>query len=373
MIAPDGISPLTRYAALVAEVPVIQLAEPVARELGLRDGQVIQGVIQARGDELVFEFSGRFLGLPPSLMKGAPGDLRWFRVIRQGAGLALRPLSPHLSPSTGSADPVRPATSPSTAAALASSEPLPTARHAALLAPHGGLSSLNELLSPGWLESELLDAGEPELAQALALSRLRVEALSAQSVQQAVSRSGFWTEAMLAMGRAIPAQDNLKSLLRQIGRALVGRSSGAAADVEDAIDQIERRQLDSVQSQTDGRFAISMMLPFADAEPAVLRFERQGGGGRSARSAYTIDLHIAPPALGDLWVKTLVDGDRVDVTVWTQRSIVAAMAESAGADLESELQEAGLRLRAFRVLEGARPDIPPGPAAAGASLLDLKA
>lgn len=64
MIAPDAISPLARYAALVAEVPVIRLAEPDARALGLRDGQIVQALVQSQGDSLFFDLGGRRFDIP---------------------------------------------------------------------------------------------------------------------------------------------------------------------------------------------------------------------------------------------------------------------------------------------------------------------
>ena len=263
MIVPDGISPLARYAALIADVPVIQLAEPVARELGLREGQVVQGVVQARGEALLFELGGRFFSLPPSSFRPAPGDLRWFRVVRQGDSFGLRALAPPPgtgpSPSITSSSSLAPA---STAVQIDPCEPLPTSRHAGLMARPASIEVLNQLLVPGRLESDLIDAGEPGLAQALALFRVRTESLSAQTLQQALARSGVWTEAMLAMGRPLSALD-LKSLLRQIGRVLGARSASSGAEVDEVVDQIERKQLESVQSQSDGRYAISMMLPFA--------------------------------------------------------------------------------------------------------------
>ena len=168
-------------------------------------------------------------------------------------------------------------------------------------------------------------------------------------------------------------QVDLKALLRQIGRVLGSRSSASAAEVDDAVDDIERKQIDSLQQSVDGRMVFSVMLPFADAPAASLRFERGSRQDERGNGGYTIDLHVAPPRLGDLWMKTTVVGTQVDVTVWAVRPSVARLVSAAASDLGVDLGEAGLSLRAFNVLEGQRPELAPSvdrPATGG---LDLSA
>lgn len=366
MIAPDAIGPLARYAALVAEVPVIRLAEPDARALGLRDGQVVQALVQSQGDSLFFDLGGRRFDIPAAWQRVAPGDPRWFRVSRQGEAVVLRPIA---DPAAGGGPQ---AASPlSAAGAAASGAPVAagglisaTVETTAPLSPRmleilsrpSGLSALANILAPGRLEAALISAGAPELARALIAARLRSDALSPQAVQRAVAQSGVWGEAMLASGRQV-SQLDLKALLRQVSRVLGARSASAGAEVDDAINDIERKQIESIQQSADGRFVVSVMLPFGDAPPALLRFERHSRGDERGEGGYTIDLHINPPRTGDLWMKTVVVGTRVDVTVWAARKDIASLVSASSGQLEGDLHEAGLLLRAFHVLEGVRPEI----------------
>ena len=378
MIAPDAIGPLARYAALVAEVPVIRLAEPDARALGLREGQIVQALVQSQGDSRFFDLAGRRFDIPPGWQNIAPGDPRWFRVGRQGEAFVLRPIAnPAAAQPSSATGPAAGTASASGALAAGGSASVTSApplspRLLELLSRPSGLSALAQILAPGQLESALINAGAPDLARAMVAARLRSDAISSESIQKAVANSGLWGEALLASGKQAPQLD-LKALLRQISRVLGARSAAAGAEVDDAIDDVERKQIESIQQSVDGRMVFSVMLPFADAPPASLRFERHPRGDQRGDGGYTIDFHIAPPRLGDLWMKTTVVGTIVDVTVWARRPEVAEVVTAASGQLEGNLREAGLVLRAFHVLEGVRPD-PLAPIdAPRTSGLDLKA
>jgi hypothetical protein len=360
LLGPDAISPLSRYAALIAQAPVIQLAPPVARELGLREGQVVQGTFSSQGEGLELTIGDKRFSLSRSPGWGADGDLRWFRFEKTPDGWGLRSLPAGAQAPVSSSGGALSGTAAPLAALPASPAPeaaaLPSTRLLSLLSRPPGLSNLAHILTPGVLESTLRNAGVDDrvLLQALAISRLRVDALSAEGVRQAVMTSGLWGEALLAMGRQIPMQD-LKSLLRFVARAMSARAASAGA-VEEAIDDIERNQIEALQTQNENRQAFTVMLPFADVPPATVKFERGTRSGRGTPQGYTIDLHLAPGALGDIWLKTTVTGQQVDVTVWTARPEVASLAQRAGEELAVELADAGLRLGAFNVLAQARTD-----------------
>jgi hypothetical protein len=231
-----------------------------------------------------------------------------------------------------------------------------SARFLELLARPSGFSALAQILVPGRLESVLIAAGAPDLARALIAGRLRSDALSPEAIRRAVAHGGIWGESMLASGQQI-AQLDLKVLLRQISRVLTSKAAAVGAQVDEAINDIERKQIESIQQSVDGKLVFSVMLPFGDAPPASLRFERhRRSDERGEEGGYTIDLHITPPRVGDLWMKTTVVGTRVDVTVWASKQEVAKIVSAASRQLGDDLMEAGLALRAFNVLEGVRPE-----------------
>jgi hypothetical protein len=365
MIAPDAISPLARYAALVAEVPVIRIADPDARALGLREGQVVQALVETQGDARFFDFGGRRYEVPAAMQQVSPGDPRWFRVGRQGEAFVLRPIAdPAASAQATNATSTSGSVNASSAGVVTTTPPTSqavysgplSARFLELLARPSGFSALAQILVPGRLESVLIAAGAPDLARALIAGRLRSDALSPEAIRRAVAHSGMWGESMLASGQQI-AQLDLKVLLRQISRVLTSKAAAVGAQVDEAINDIERKQIESIQQSVDGKLVFSVMLPFGDAPPASLRFERhRRSDERGEEGGYTIDLHITPPRVGDLWMKTTVVGTRVDVTVWASKQEVAKIVSAASRQLGDDLMEAGLALRAFNVLEGVRPE-----------------
>lgn len=215
--------------------------------------------------------------------------------------------------------------------------------------------SLFNVLRPGMLESAVLaQQGSSHLAAAVSALRLRVDTISAQSVQQAFWASGLWSEAMLSMGRMTAAQD-LKILLRQVLRS-IGARSPVGEQIESALGELERSQVESIQAQADQRQVFSLILPFADAEPALIRFEREPRRSDRAPQRYIIDLHLRPAEIGELWIKTAVTAKNVELTVWTARPDVAHIAQRFSDELSVELVEAGLSLQSFRVIDSPRPN-----------------
>lgn len=369
MVAPEAIGPLHRYAALVAEVPVIRLAEPLARELGLREGQIIQASLEIRPEGTALRLGDRLLMLPAGWQRVAAGDMRWFQVIRQSGGVGLKlTASPAASAAAqpGASALVAPNMGAAATSGVVSTNALGSgivapssgARLSALLGRSSGFDSLFNVLKPGALETMLQgQADGARLSAAVAALRLRVDHLSSQAVQHALMMSGLWSEAIMGAGRSLPGQD-LKSLLRQTLR-LLGAGSSTAREVESAIDDVERAQIDAAQAQADQRQVFTMLLPFADAEPAWVRFEREPRRPGQAAQRYVIDLHLKPPVLGDLWIKTGVTGLDVDLTVWTARPEIAKLVEKFRDELTFELEDAGLRLQGMQIIEAPRPQSAP--------------
>lgn len=367
------LSPKTPTVIWEGRLPLV--VERVAAELGLRDGQIIQAVIESRMDRLRLVLqdpaqAGRFIDLPKDLPTGlrlAAGDTALFRVQVQADGsILLRPLPSQgvnragLNVGTGSVPPD--AQVPSRLQQLSYRPP--------------DMLALAQLLRPGGLDTLLqgLNPAAPEVAalQQWQSMRPHMAQLTPEKLKQLLQRSGLSTEALLAQGQAQGLVD-LKTGLRQLLRLLQSTSSEAMGRVQEALDDIESRQLTAAETLTGREWVLSMMLPFADAEPVALRFVRSRQMGKD-KPPLVIHLHTRNRDLGEIWLQTRIHQQtEVDMVMWALREDVVHRARELAPNLQEELDSAGLNMTRLMVIHGPGPTEPVtwNPPATG-SLLDIK-
>lgn len=339
---------------LEGRLPVVVAA--VARELGLRDGQVIEAKARPQGAGWSLQLPGQMLQWPHELPAGgrlASSDTLLFRVQLQADGsVVLRPVSP--SPSETASTPLLPDRS----LQLTHRPPDPAA--------------LTQLLQPASLDQLLLQARAlaPELAAGLQMwMRLRpsMAQLTPARLQQLLMQGGWMTEALLAQGQGAGLVD-LKSTLRGLLRGLAQGASETRVLLQDALDDIEARQLQASDTGSGKEWAISMVLPFVDASPVQVRMAWQRPQD-DAPSRFTLQLHTTSAELGDLWLHSQIsDLSEVELVMWADREDVAQRAQSRSASLAEELDSAGLHMTRLQVIHGRRPestDTPWRPPASG--------
>jgi hypothetical protein len=364
-------------AHLTPKVPTIYLEgklplviERTAAELGLRDGQVVQGTLDSKRDNLRLNLQnlqpGAYIDLPKDLPAGlrlAAGDTALFRVqVLANGTIMLRPLQ------------AAPASSPSAPAAATAAPSLPGRTEQLGVRPPD-MQALAQLLRPGVLEGMLqgLQAAAPELGALRQWLKLRpgMAQLTPEKLQQAMQRSGFMTENLLSQGLGAGLID-LKSVLRQLMRG------GSAVDkdglISNSLDDIESRQLMGQESVEGSEWMFSMMLPFADAEPVTMRWARGRRQPGQEKPPLVIHLHTRNRDLGEVWLQTRIsDQTDVDMVMWAEREDVVARAKALAGNLEQELDSAGLNMTRLQIIHGQgpqdpRPYAPPGMG----SLLDVQ-
>ncbi len=339
----------------------LPLATPLAQQLGLRDGQIIQATIEARGGSLKLLINGRLLDLPPGL-RFRPGDAVWLRA-QQGAGSwALKPVDP------GTAQ-------PSAAAALpAGDEALPPgmSRLMALSLRPPASPLLMQLFQPAMASGLLQSAASPELSALFQGMQLSMRGLTPAALQAAVMSSGFWLEALLARGQPAPAGDT-KSLLRRLIRTLAERDAGTVESLKRAIDDIEAAQVESLAAQARGELAFSMVLPFRDANPVTIKFFRPPRRPGQEAPPFSVDIHTINDVLGEIWLKTSVTkAAHVELMMWALKESVVRLARRHSDALGQRLSAAGLTMDSFRIFHAPRPSLPDSWAPPGA-VLDVRA
>lgn len=338
----DSVPSAGRSASIYLEGRLPLVTAPVARELGLSEGQIVQAKAAAQPSGWALQLPGYLLQLPGELPPGwrlSDGQSLNFRVqlLADGAVL-LRPL----------VDPGAPAPE-----AL-----LPDRMSQLLFRPPGG-EALQLLLQPATLDQLLQTVRRmaPELAAGLMAwmqQRTGMAQITPARLQQLLMQGGWMTEALLAQGRFGEFTD-LKSTLRSLLRGLSGASSELRGLLQDALDDVESRQLRASESATGREWALSMVLPFVDAYPVDIKFAWQRPEPDQP-SRFMIQLHTTSPALGDLWLQSQVtDLSRVDLVMWAERLEIAQQAQARSASLAEELDSAGLRLGQLQIIHGRRP------------------
>ncbi len=332
----DQTNPALRPTLLTADTTALRLAEPQARELGLRDGQVVKGLVEANGESLKLVLNGLAFELPAASSL-ARGDSPLFRAVQSPGGWLLKPL-----PIPGGLS-AAPGLAPGTVSAMT----------AMLLRP---------LEATGWMQ--LLS--ESGLAKALAKtpeffawrkSRPSMARLGAAELREAVAGSGLFAESALAQGRA-PAAHDLKLALQSLLKATAGDPL-LHEPVDRALKDIESSQLQAVQAQSQRELLLNLVIPFADANPVRLSFSRPAPSREEPDPPFTVSVHTRNEHLGEVWLKTAVSGEnKIDMTMWAAQQEVATAAHQNAHALAHELENAGLEMNSFVIYNGPRPSAP---------------
>lgn len=347
MIAPADLAQLPgRSNPIYLEGRILPLTVAQARELDLRNGQIVQALVQSRGgDDLALLLRGKSLLLPPTPQTAqlAPGQSLDLQVVQTGPNtLGLQPLP--------------------TQQAAAAAAPF-FSRLGSLLFRPPGQDQLANLMKPGVMEALL--KGRPDLSAQWRSMQLSMGQIDVQSLAQAINRAvlgALGPESRVLRGLPALAEDP-KQLLRRLIQALSregdGEDGGASDSVQAlsrALDDIEASQVQTAQAQAQKELMINLMLPFVDADPIELQFRRAPRQEGEDPPPLTVNVHSRSQDLGEVWLKTQLPGlERVDLTMWALREGVVQQARARSGELAAQLSGAGLTLQSFQVIHGARP------------------
>ena len=133
---------------------------------------------------------------------------------------------------------------------------------------------------------------------------------------------------------------------------------GDAQDtLKHALDEVEAAQLQAVKDWRNGDLNLSFVIPFTDADPLEMQFEKKGDKPGQPKNPLVVNMHTNSRVLGEVWLKTSIsDKSNVNLTMWALRPDIAAQAKENASELTYELESAGLTLGHFQVYNAARPD-----------------
>jgi hypothetical protein len=341
ILGPEGISPVARIAPIHPEMRAVYVEAPVARQLGLHDGQIVQTVAAMRNDQLKLVLNEHSFNVPlfPYIKEGDLVQLR-AQLLPTGKW-ALQLLH------TGSfAGPEAPP------------QGMPTRLNTLLFQP-AGFTSLMSLLRPGVLEAMLgpvQDAGE--IKKRINAQRLNMGSLQPQALKRFVLGHLKTTESSLADGE--PVADNTKVMLRLLmaeRERIEEQDSDSDQTLRHALDELEGAQVQSAQNLHKGEINLALVIPFRDADPVELHFEQKGNKPGQPKNPLVVNMHTQSRVLGEVWLKTTIsNSSQVDLTMWALRKDVADLAKFNATELTDELESAGLHMGSFQVYNAPRPE-----------------
>ena len=357
LIAPSRINPIYLDGKLLT------FQASIAQDLGLKDDQIVQAMVRLHGDQPKLLLQGRMIDAPASSL-AAPGESMWLRVQNKAEGQwRFQPVPP-------------PAGTQATSTALTLNVPTlmmapnlapVVSRIANLLYRPTGAVELSQLYKPGTLDALLGTIARPDLLTQWRGLQLSMSQLTPSSLQQAMM-GAMGSEVWLARGMPMAAQDP-KQMLRKLIDAINTNnlnanqlndgddadSIGIISRLQRAVDDIEASQVQAVQAQAQQEILFNMTLPFADANPVELTI-RRGPKQEGESPLLIINVHSKSEQLGPVWLKTqLANSEQVELTMWSEDPRVVSQARSRSSLLGQELSSAGLTMKSFQVIQGARP------------------
>jgi len=379
-----------RVNPLFLEGPLLPIETPIAKELQLRDGQVVQATLRLNGGQPELMLRGRIIDTPV-LMLGHLAPTVWLKVVQnpQG-GWALQPTKAPPTPALHAVTPLSPPMTPSLSQ-VASMPPaaLPAvySRMANLLFRPPGPSDVAQLFRPGTLDALLKTLARPDLQAQWRGMQLSMAQLTPEGIARALA-SALGAEVWLSRGQSAPTSDP-KLLLRKAINAMQSPDkaghplrlvqddesdepiqalnsdaqssdtpAATFAQLQHAFEELESAQVQAVQAQAQREVLFRMTLPFVDAEPVELVFRREPRSSDQL-PLLTVNVHSRSELYGPVWLKTQLEGSQqIDLTMWAEKADVASTARLRSSELGQQLRQAGLTMRSFQIVHGARPEAP---------------
>lgn len=357
LLGPEGVNQVARVVPVTLDQRQVFVEAPVAKQLGLHDGQVVQAVVTLHQDQLKLAIREQVFNLPlsPYIKEGDLAQLRAQLLPNGKWVLQLLHTGTYAGLQTSQAAQAALAAQTAQTAAQAL---MPSRFNALLVQPEGFANWVN-LLRPGVLDA-LLPAGvASEIKERVKAQRLTMANLQPQGLRRFVLKHAASTEANLAQAQEI--EDDAKVLLRLLmsERQRMGAiEEGETQDLlRHALDEVEAAQLQTVKDWRQGDLNLSFVIPFTDADPLEMHFEKKGDKPGQPKNPLVVNMHTNSRVLGEVWLKTSISAPtNVNLTMWALRADIANQARENASELTYELESAGLVLGSFQVYNAPRPD-----------------
>jgi len=349
----------------------------MAEQLGLQDGQVVQALVEKKDGRVRLWLKDFSFDLPNGWVL-KDGDKPFLRVSLNPGGWGLLIQNPtDLSAATDKANVALSALGGKGAAGAVSGAGFVAAD--AVASPTATSNRLNTLVfqPPGFAAFrqllQMIDLRAPQIAQLTmgqsdVLARLSGLGLSMGQLQPLGLRKAlapYFRSVESQLSQRQKVEDEPRSLIRQLLSSLGEEDTGASVnglseDLHKALNELEAAQLQSAIDLNRGELNLRLMLPFSDADPVELHFQRPPRQPGDENPPLSVDIHSQSRLLGEVWLHTLIKaGHQVELTMWALREEVAQQARMHATELVMELGAAGLELQQFQIYNSPRPGTDP--------------
>ena len=361
MLGPDVVSAASRIGPVQAENRSVWVQTPVAQQLGLRDGQIVQATVEVRDQRVRLWLKDFFFDLPNGWVL-KDGDKPFLRVNHNPGGWGfLIQAFPNGQAPVATATPVNQlfGLNPTTAAPPTSEMALPepqSNRLGMLLMHPPGFATFSKLLGDVAQGSWSSQAEIGPWLQRLLQQRNSLAQMNPSMLRKAVMGQARSIENILLQGQE--AADDPKTLLKTLLSLLSeeGATKEVLRQVEDASTEFEAAQVQSAQKMQQGELSLHVILPFIDADPVDLHFQRPPRKKGQEEPPLSVDIHSRSRVLGEVWLNTQISqGSDVNLVMWALRGEVAHLARERSGELGLELGSAGLQLQSFQIFNAPRP------------------
>ena len=225
-----------------------------------------------------------------------------------------------------------------------------------LLTQPGGFESFSRLLNNPALTSWGSQSEVSDLVRRLLQLRSSMAQINPSMLRKAVMGQARSIENILLQGQE--GADDPKTLLKTLLGLLSaeGNNKELLRQVEDASTEFEAAQAQSAQKMQQGELSLHVILPFIDADPVDLHFQRPPRKKGQEEPPLSVDIHSRSRVLGEVWLNTQISqGSDVNLVMWALRGEVANLARERSGELGLELGSAGLQLQSFQIFNAPRP------------------
>ncbi|MEY2780771.1 MAG: hypothetical protein RL307_475 [Pseudomonadota bacterium] len=358
MLGLDALSSVIRATpAPNNEVKPLWIEAPVAQQLGLSDGQVVQALVEARGGPVRLWLKNFSFELPNGWVL-QPGDTPFMRVVRGSSSWALL-IQPRAdgAPSAGL---VANAPSAANVQAPISPEQLLQARMQAMASRPMDASGLLALLASSSQNASGLTSAQMPWLQAWMAESIPMSQINPSLLRNLLQKWMLPNERRLLQGQQPPM--DARSMLRKWLDLLTATQESSTERMQEArtvrqgLESLDTAQAQTALAHARGGLSLHFWIPFTDSRPVHMHIQRDAPKNPNDDPPFTVDVHTQHMTLGEIWLATTIrSSHRVGLVMWALNGNTASWARDKSALLGAELKDSGLELESFQIHHAARP------------------